>query len=192
MKRKLIIFIICLLIFLIAVAILFKSKFIQVEVSNNENLVNTDKKEKVTPEEEISDEQLRTSKVKLYFGNTDGTIVEETRDIDVKELLKDPYKIIINMLIEGPKEEENKKLIPEGTKLIGVERTGDVLTIDFSKEFIDNCEKDVDKQELLLKSIVYSVMELREIEEIRIIIEGKQVKSFNNNGYDLSEEISFE
>lgn len=192
MKRKLIIFIICLLIFLIAVAILFKSKFIQVEVTNNENLVNTDKKEKVTPEEEISDEQLRTSKVKLYFGNNDGTIVEETRDIDVKELLKDPYKIIINMLIEGPKEEENKKLIPEGTKLIGVERTGDVLTIDFSKEFIDNCEKDVDKQELLLKSIVYSVMELREIEEIRIIIEGKQVKSFNNNGYDLSEEISFE
>ena len=67
-----------------------------------------------------------------------------------------------------------------------------MLTIDFSKEFIDNCSKDINKQELLLKSIVYSIMELREIEAIKILIEGKEVKSFNNNGYDLSGEISFE
>lgn len=195
MRKKLIVFSICLIIIIGVLIILFKSNFIQVEVSNNENIENMknmNNTEKVTPEEEISDKQLRTSSVKLYFCDKEEKLEEESREIDVKELMKDPYKIIINMLIEGPKNVENEKLIPDGTKLNGVERIGEVLTIDFSKEFIDNCSKDINKQELLLKSIVYSIMELREIEAIKILIEGKEVKSFNNNGYDLSGEISFE
>ncbi len=191
MRKKLLIFFIFLIIFLVGVIILFKTKIIQFEIDAEENSINTNETNKLTPEEEISDKQLRTSKVKIYFGDKEGVLSAETRDIDVKDLLQDPYKIIINLLIEGPKE-ENEKLIPEGTKLIGTERIGDVLVINFSKEFIDNCEKDKNKQELLIKSIVYSVMELREINAIKIQIEGEEVKSFKENGYDLSGEISFE
>lgn len=191
MRKKLLIFFIFLIIFLVGVIILFKTKIIQFEIDAEENSINTNETNKLTPEEEISDKQLRTSKVKIYFGDKEGVLSAETRDIDVKDLLQDPYKIIINLLIEGPKE-ENEKLIPEGTKLIGTERIGDVLVINFSKEFIDNCEKDKNKQELLIKSIVYSVMELREINAIKIQIEGEEVKSFKENGYDLSGKISFE
>lgn len=191
MRKKLLIFFIFWIIFLVGVIILFKTKIIQFEIDTEENSINTNETNKLTPEEEISDKQLRTSKVKIYFGDKEGVLSAETRDIDVKDLLQDPYKIIINLLIEGPKE-ENEKLIPEGTKLIGTERIGDVLVINFSKEFIDNCDKDKNKQELLIKSIVYSVMELREINAIKIQIEGEEVKSFKENGYDLSGEISFE
>lgn len=191
MRKKLLIFFIFLIIFLVGAIILFKTKIIQFEIDMEENSINTNETNKLTPEEEISDKQLRTSKVKIYFGDKEGVLSAETRDIDVKDLLQDPYKIIINLLIEGPKE-ENEKLIPEGTKLIGTERIGDVLVINFSKEFIDNCDKDKNKQELLIKSIVYSVMELREINAIKIQIEGEEVKSFKENGYDLSGEISFE
>lgn len=191
MRKKLLIFFIFLIIFLVGAIILFKTKIIRFEIDTEENSINTNETNKLTPEEEISDKQLRTSKVKIYFGDKEGVLSAETRDIDVKDLLQDPYKIIINLLIEGPKE-ENEKLIPEGTKLIGTERIGDVLVINFSKEFIDNCEKDKNKQELLIKSIVYSVMELREINAIKIQIEGEEVKSFKENGYDLSGEISFE
>ena len=191
MRKKLLIFFIFLIIFLVGAIILFKTKIIQFEIDTEENSINTNETNKLTPEEEISDKQLRTSKVKIYFGDKEGVLSAETRDIDVKDLLQDPYKIIINLLIEGPKE-ENEKLIPEGTKLIGTERIGDVLVINFSKEFIYNCEKDKNKQELLIKSIVYSVMELREINAIKIQIEGEEVKSFKENGYDLSGEISFE
>ena len=35
-------------------------------------------------------------------------------------------------------------------------------------------------------------MELREINAIKIQIEGEEIKSFKENGYDLSGEISFE
>lgn len=191
MRKKLLIFFIFLIIFLVGAIILFKTKIIQFEIDMEENSINTNETNKLTPEEEISDKQLRTSKVKIYFGDKEGVLSAETRDIDVKDLLQDPYKIIINLLIEGPKE-ENEKLIPEGTKLIGTERIGDVLIINFSKEFIDNCDKDKNKQELLIKSIVYSVMELREINAIKIQIEGEEVKSFKENGYDLSGKISFE
>lgn len=191
MRKKLLIFFIFLIIFLVGAIILFKTKIIQFEIDMEENSINTNETNKLTPEEEISDKQLRTSKVKIYFGDKEGVLSAETRDIDVKDLLQDPYKIIINLLIEGPKE-ENEKLIPEGTKLIGTERIGDVLVINFSKEFIDNCDKDKNKQELLIKSIVYSVMELREINAIKIQIEGEEVKFFKENGYDLSGEISFE
>ena len=191
MRKKLLIFFIFFIIFLVGAIILFKTKIIQFEIDTEGNFINTNETNKLTPEEEISDKQLRTSKVKIYFGDKEGVLSAETRDIDVKDLLQDPYKIIINLLIEGPKE-ENEKLIPEGTKLIGTERIGDVLVINFSKEFIDNCEKDKNKQELLIKSIVYSVMELREINAIKIQIEGEEVKSFKENGYDLSGEISFE
>ena len=191
MRKKLLIFFIFFIIFLVGAIILFKTKIIRFEIDTEENSINTNETNKLTPEEEISDKQLRTSKVKIYFGDKEGVLSAETRDIDVKDLLQDPYKIIINLLIEGPKE-ENEKLIPEGTKLIGTERIGDVLVINFSKEFIDNCEKDKNKQELLIKSIVYSVMELREINAIKIQIEGEEVKSFKENGYDLSGEISFE
>ena len=187
MKRKYVILLLILLLIIIAVVILFKSKLIQVEVENNTTNTQT---EEVVPEEEITDEQLRTSKVKLYFKGEDGDLKEETRDVDVKELIKDPYKIIINLLIEGPQIESNKKLIPEDTKLLGTERVGDVLTINFSKEFIDNCEKDFEKQELLVKSILYTVMELREIESIKIIIEGQEVDVFMEDGYNLSDNIS--
>lgn len=191
MRKKLLIFFIFLIIFLVGVIILFKTKIIQFEIDTEENSINTNETNKLTPEEEISDKQLRTSKVKIYFGDKEGVLSAETRDIDVKDLLQDPYKIIINLLIEGPKE-ENEKLIPGGTKLIGTERIGDVLVINFSKEFIDNCNYDKNKQELLIKSIVYSVMELREINAIKIQIKGEEVKSFKENGYDLSGEISFE
>ena len=191
MRKKLLIFFIFWIIFLVGVIILFKTKIIQFEIDTEENSINTNETNKLTPEEEISDKQLRTSKVKIYFGDKEGVLSAETRDIDVKDLLQDPYKIIINLLIEGPKE-ENEKLIPEGTKLIGTERIGDVLVINFSKEFIENSDKDKNKQELLIKSIVYSVMELREINAIKIQIEGEEVKSFKENGYDLSGEISFE
>lgn len=189
MKRKYMIFILIVFIVLIAVVVLFKSKLIQVEVANNTNIVN--QVNEVVPEQEITDEQLRTSKVKIYFEDGEGMLVEETRDIDVKELMKDPYKILINFLIDGPQNSDSKKLMPEGTKLLGTERVGDVLTIDFSKEFIDNCEKDIKKQELLVKSILYTVVELREIESIKIVINGEEVEAFMKNGYNLSDKISF-
>ena len=58
--------------------------------------------------------------------------------LDVKTLIKDPYTVIINMLIDGPKNENHDNVIPEGTTLIGSCLDGDTLKINFSSEFVEN------------------------------------------------------
>lgn len=91
------------------------------------------------PQEEISDEQERKTMISLYFVNkTTRNVEPEARMLDVKTLIKDPYTVIINMLIDGPKNENHDKVIPEGTTLIGTSLEGDTLKINFSSEFVEN------------------------------------------------------
>ena len=70
------------------------------------------------PQEEISDEQERKTMISLYFVNkTTRNVEPEARMLDVKTLIKDPYTVIINMLIDGPKNGNHDNVIPEGTTL---------------------------------------------------------------------------
>ena len=91
------------------------------------------------PQEEISDEQERKTMISLYFVNkTTRNVEPEARMLDVKTLIKDPYTVIINMLIDGPKNENHDNVIPEGTMLIGTSLEGDTLKVNFSSEFVEN------------------------------------------------------
>ena len=63
-----------------------------------------------TPQEEISEEQMRQTIVSLYFKSGE-ELVPEARLIDVKQLLNNPYEEILNMLIEGPKNNNLEKTI---------------------------------------------------------------------------------
>ena len=91
------------------------------------------------PAEEVSDEQLRSTIISLYFVNKDsGEINPEARTININLLLENPYKYLLEQLIEGPKNEKLQKVIPDNTKINNVELKGDILYIDFSHEFIDN------------------------------------------------------
>ena len=129
MNKKVIIAIIMLVI-LIGVGVwyfLFYNK--NTEVATNE----------IIPEEEISEEQMRQTIVSLYFYNeSTQSLVPEGRLIDVKELVENPYKKLMELLIEGPQNSNLVKTIPDGTKINSIELKGDTLYIDFSKEFIDN------------------------------------------------------
>lgn len=128
-----------------------------------------------TPQEEITEEQLRQTIITLYFLEpTNYELVPEARTIDSKELLKNPYELLINLLIGGPKNTKLLKLIPEGTKLIKAELKEDILYIDFSEEFIKEQNIGKEQEELILKSIVNTVTELTEIDKVIILIEGKE------------------
>ena len=188
MKKYLIFSIIIIAILAGGIFILFRSNFIQVEVEDDQ----TEEKNEIIPEEEISDEQLRTTSVNLFFVDKDDKLSIEMREVDVKEIVNDPYKLLISMLIEGPENSEYKSLMPKDTQVLSTEKVGDILEINFNKSFVDNCEKDAKKQELLVKSILMTVGELREIEGIKILIEKKSVDSFMKGGYDLSNNILME
>lgn len=132
-----------------------------------------------TPQEEISEEQMRQTIVSLYFKSGED-IVPEARLIDVKQLLNNPYEQILKMLIEGPKNNNLQNTIPEGTKINKIQKENDILIIDFSKEFVEN-HKGEEKEEMkTINSILNTVTELTEINGIKILIDGEENKEFKD------------
>ena len=132
------------------------------------------------PEEEISLEQERKTLVSLYFINkTSKEPQAEARLIDVKELVKEPYITLINLLIEGPKNENLEKIIPDGTKVNSAKLQKDILIIDFSTEFT-NIEGE-EKEKVAIETIVKTLTELTEVNGIKILIDGEEGKAFSDN-----------
>lgn len=168
-KRILIIAISIILIIAIIVGVYF---FIKNKEEENEIT-------EYTPQEEITDEQMRQTIVSLYFKNSNG-LMPEARLVDVKELINNPYEKILTMLLEGPKNENLQKTIPEGTKVNKIEKQGENLIIDFSEEFILNHQEGEENEKLTIKSIVKTVTELTEINGIQIKINGEENKEFKD------------
>lgn len=171
MKNKKIILIFTILLILVVIGGIFAIWF----VKNKEN----NEVEEITPEEEISEEQLRQTIVTLYFvSNETNEIMPEARLIDIKEIIATPYEKLVNLLIEGPKNEKAKKVIPEGTTLLKTFLEQDVITLDFSKEFLNYNKEDEKEKENLINTIVNTLTELTEINGVKIKIEGEEVEDF--------------
>lgn len=150
---------------------------------------NKDKENEIkeyTPQEEITDEQMRQTIVSLYFKNDNG-LMPEARLVDVKELINNPYEKILSMLLEGPKNENLQKIIPEGTKINKIEKDGENLLIDFSEEFISNIQEGEENEKLTIRAIVKTVTELTEINGIKIKINGEENKEFKDGKIKLNQ-----
>jgi germination protein M len=140
------------------------------------------------PQEEISDEQERKTMISLYFVNkTTRNVEPEARMLDVKTLIKDPYTVIINMLIDGPKNENHDNVIPEGTTLIGTSLEGDTLKINFSSEFVENHIGGKEEEQKTIECLVNSLTELTEVNSIKILINGEENAKFKDGEIDFSQ-----
>ena len=126
MKRKLIIIITLIVIIITGIMLYFYFK--------KENATI----EEYQPEEEISNEQMRQTIVSLYYKNKEtGELMPEGRIIDSKELLGNPYKKLVELLIEQPKNDKLESAIPNETKVNKAELKNDIVYLDLSKEFIE-------------------------------------------------------
>ena len=139
-----------------------------------------DKKEEVseiTPLEEMTEEQERETMISLYFANSEtSTLAPEARKIDAKELIKDPYKMLVQFLIDGPKNEKLAKAIPDGTRINNAVLKNGVVELDLSKEFIENQKGETKQIELCIYSIVNTLTELNEVNFVKILIDGEENK----------------
>lgn len=136
----------------------------------------------IIPEEEISEEQMRQTIVSLYFYNEEKqSLVPEGRLIDAKELLSEPYKKLMELLIEGPQSDILSKTIPEGTKVNNAEMKGDTLYLDLSKEFIENHSGGEVQESATIYSIVNTMTNLTEVNSVKILIDGEENKAFGDN-----------
>lgn len=151
-----------------------------------EKIDNTAIENEIIPQEEISDQQLRETTICLYFIDENNEIKEEIRKIDSKELIINPYNIAMELLIGGTKTEGLKTCIPNNVKINKIEKSGECLVIDLSKEFIENMEDNVEIQGLSISQIANTMTQFTEINAIKILIDGEANLAFKNGN------ISFE
>ena len=131
--------------------------------------------EEYTPLEEITEEQLRKTNITLYFYDPiNENLATEIRQIDSKELLENPEKILIEALINGPQNNNNLiKLFPENIKLLDSKIEKGILYLNFSDNIFDDDNLSEEKNILLKESIIKTLSQLNEINEIKILINGQ-------------------
>lgn len=143
--------------------------------------------EEYTPQEEISDEQFRRTIVKLYFKEINSNnLVCENRSIDSKELLSNPYLVLVNLLISGPSVDGLEKIIPDGTTVNSATLNGNTAVIDLSSEFLSSTD-DVNIASNLVYSIVNTLTELTEVDSVKFLVDGNDSASFSNCGFSLKD-----
>lgn len=136
--------------------------------------------EEYVPEEEITEEQVRQTIVSLYFPNKEtNELNPEARLIDIKEIMNNAQEKLISLLVEGPKNEKNKKVIPEGTKLNKSYFEGDCVVLDFSSEFLNYNKEEEKAKENLIDCIVNTLTELTEVNKVKILVDGNENAEFN-------------
>ena len=67
---------------------------------------------------------------------------------------------------------------PHGTSLKSISIDGDLIKVDISKEFIENQNGNANDCLLAIYSIVNSLTEVTEIEQVQFFIDGVSVESY--------------
>ena len=128
-----------------------------------------------TPESEIEEVELRKTIVTLYFKDkTSGELAKETRLIDSKDLLKNPYNELLDLLISGPENSNYEKIIPDGVSVIDNKFENGCVTINFSKE-LSELNLDEASKTNITNSILNTLTQLTEVNSIKILIDGQEM-----------------
>lgn len=161
------------IIFVVLLVILLGGYFITAYFSKKEEKTNEEYQD-YTPQEEISEEQYRETIVNLYFLNKESKqVMAEVRAIDARTLSSNPYKALVELLLEGPKNEDLERIIPEGTTVYDAGIEAGCVIINFSKEIL-NFEEDETLKNNIINSLYQTLAELTEVNSIRFIVEGEE------------------
>lgn len=173
MKNKRIVIIFSVLLIIILIGGYFVIQWVKDRQQKNTEI------EEYTPQEEITEEQLRQTIVSLYFQSKETKeLVPEARLIDIKEILNNPGDRLVTLLIEGPKSEKEERIIPENTKLNKTYMENDCITLDFSAEFLNYDKSDEKVKKNMINSIVNTLTQLTEINSVKILIDGSENEDF--------------
>lgn len=77
-----------------------------------------------------------------------------------------------------------KAIIPENTHVNSTSLENGILTIDFSKEFLEVSEENEEK---MLEALIYSLLEIPDVKKISILVEGEKLKNLPNSKKKLPE-----
>lgn len=121
--------------------------------------------------------------IEIYIPNENYTkLVSKKESIKVKS--GEPLGLkVLEKLIEVSNN-DNKNLIPNGTKILGYKQNNKIVTINFNKEFVDNHNGGNTGEMMSIYSIVNTLCSLDSIEEIIFEVEGEKKEYYKH--IDLS------
>lgn len=119
-----------------------------------------------------------TNMISLYFTKKDsGKLYKTSRMVKVADQQPIEY-YIVSGLIKGPSEKEYEAVVDKETELISVDTEEDICFVNLSSSFVE--KNSGYKAQLAIYSIVNSLTELRNINRVQFLIDGKKVHKFGD------------
>lgn len=137
-----------------------------------------------TPEPLEEKKEEKTVEITLYFPDKEAqSLIPEVRTVPATQTLPE---VVLKELIKGPRDPENKiSPIPQGTKLISLSIQNNQAEVNFSREFKEKYPLGSAAENFLIYSIVNTLTELPEVEEVRFLADGQPLDVPGSN-YDLA------
>lgn len=138
--------------------------------NNSINIKAKNSKEDINDSQSKVLDEKKKINVNLYFYDREkNELVPEERQVDVSGSELEAFTIV-DKLIKGPSSQSLEGVIPPETKIKKIERSENIITVDFSTEFLD-------AENLLLAraSLVNTLTDLEGIKYVRIYIEGTEL-----------------
>lgn len=145
---------------------------------------------RATPQPQpVPNETTPGTEVTLYFGDQQATgLVAEVRGIDVSKG-SNLYALTLQALAEGPTRSDLARVLPEGTRVLGVEVEDGVAYADFSRELQSGHWGGSAGETITVFAIVNTLTEFGEIDKVAIFIEGTPLDSLAGH-MDMTEPLS--
>lgn len=118
---------------------------------------------------------------KDYVART--SIVKSSKNINdqIKEIIE---TLTINSQKSNYIRDGFKPIIPKDTKVLDLKLDNEILTINFSKEFLNVSKENEDK---MIEALIYSLTEIKEIKKIKILVENNNFTTLPNSNKKLPE-----
>ncbi|KZL93079.1 GerMN domain-containing protein [Clostridium magnum] len=159
------------------------------------SLTTCEKKDKLSLNSKEKEKQIALSREKenlldlnIYF--------DSSKDINTPEISQEERvmrndeifgETILNELIKGPSVKSKlKPVLPKETRILSLSIKNSIAYVNLSKEA--NVDMTASKEEICLKSIIWSLTQISSVEKVKISVENKDTDILGGH-FDLSKPI---
>lgn len=105
-----------------------------------------------------------------------GNLKCESKSIDSAELVSNPYRKIVELLLQGPSNSNLSSPFPENIRVLDASILNHCVTIDFSDDLL--MFKDENQKLNIINCLLNSLTELNEVKSIKILINNETHDEF--------------
>lgn len=100
-----------------------------------------------------------------------------------------PAQTAMELLVAGAKNSELVSVMPKGTKLRNISIKDNIAYVDFNDNLVKNNRGGSASERLLVASIVNTLTEFEDIQQVQIMVEGKKIDTISGH-MDTGEPLS--